>query len=105
MTAVFTDSNGVKRNFLWQYDKGQTLVVENLDYEVLPEVHFATSAYKDALVVTGTFQNGTFSVDIPDELLLDARKIVVYLYINSSYKGETVKTLDIFVRQRKKPKQ
>ena len=103
MTAIFTDSNGVKKNFLWQYDKGQTLVLENLDYTVSPEVHFATSSSKEALVVTGTFKNGTLSVRVPDALLLEARKIIVYLYINGSNAQETVKTLDIFVRPRKKP--
>ena len=105
MTAVFEDSNGVKRNFLWQYDKGQILVVKDLDYEILPEVHFATSAYQDAFVVDGEFDDGVLSALIPDELLLDARKITVYLYLNRSYKGSTVKTLDIFVRPRKKPAQ
>lgn len=103
MTAIFTDSNGVKKNFLWQYDKGQTLVLENLDYDVSPEVHFATSSSSEALVVNGTFKNGKLSVPIPDALLLEAKKIIVYLYINRSKTGETVKTIDIFVRPRKKP--
>lgn len=103
MTAVFVDSQGVKRNFLWQYDKGQTLVLDNLDYDVSPEVHFTTSAFDEALVSEGFYNNGTLSVPIPDALLLDARKITVYLYMNGVVKGETVKTIDIFVRPRKKP--
>ena len=32
MNAVFTNASGDKQNFLYQYDKGQTLVVENLEY-------------------------------------------------------------------------
>lgn len=103
MTAVFVDSQGVKRNFLWQYDKGQTLILNNLDYDVSPEVHFTTSAFDEALVSEGFYNNGTLSVSIPDALLLDARKITVYLYMNGVVKGETVKTIDIFVRPRKKP--
>ena len=50
MNAVFTNSRGDKQNFLYQYDKGQTLVVENLEYKVSPEVHFTTTALQDALV-------------------------------------------------------
>lgn len=103
MTAVFIDSQGVKRNFLWQYDKGQTLVLENLDYEVSPEVHFATSSSKEALISMGNFQDGTLKVAVPDALLLEAKKITVYLYINGGKTGETVKVIDIFVRPRKKP--
>lgn len=103
MTAVFKDSNGIKRNFLWQYDKGQTLVLENLEYEISPEVHFSTSSSKEALIAIGDFQNGTLQVNVPDALLLEAKKITVYLYINGTLTGETVKTLDIFVRPRKKP--
>ena len=61
MTAVFKDSNGVKRNFLWQYDKGQTLVLENLEYDVSPEVHFATSSSKEALIAVGSYNGGTLS--------------------------------------------
>lgn len=103
MTVVFKDSNGIKRNFLWQYDKGQTLILENLDYEVLPEVHFEISSSKEALIAIGDFHDGTLAVAIPDVLLLEARKITVYLYINGALQGDTVKVLDIFVRPRKKP--
>lgn len=103
MDAIFIDSNGNKKNFLWQYDKGQTLVLENLDYDISPKVHFATSLSKEALVVTGTFKNNTLTVNVPDALLLNANKINVYLYINNSNIGETIKALDIFVRPRQKP--
>lgn len=103
MTAVFKDANGIKKNFLWQYDKGQTLILENLEYDVSPEVHFATSSSKEALIAVGSYNGGTLSVLVPDPLLEEARKITVYLYLNESLTGETVKTLDIFVRPRKKP--
>ena len=103
MTAVFVDSNGVKKNFLWQSDRGQILEINELDYNVSPEVHFTKSSLKEALVAIGHYSNGTLQISIPDVLLLDARKITVYLYINGSLSGETVKTLDIFVRPRKKP--
>lgn len=103
MTAVFIDSNGIKRNFLWQYDKNQTLVLENLDYDIAPEVHFATSAFNEAFVATDiVYNNGRLEVLVPDVLLSEARKITVYLYVNGNV-GETVQTLDIFVRPRKKP--
>lgn len=103
MTAVFTDATGAKRNFLWQYDKGQTLVVENLDYEVSPEVHFETSATDNALVSTGTYKNGTLTVQIPDALLIEARAITAYLYIDKDTNAETVQKINIVVRPRKKP--
>lgn len=103
MTAVFADSTGIKRNFLWQYDKGQTLVLENLEYEVSPEVHFTTSSADEALVSIGSYKDGTLKVAVPNALLLEARKITVYLYIDSDSVAETVKTIDINVRPRKRP--
>lgn len=103
MTAVFKDLNGIKRNFLWQYDKGQTLILESLDYEVSPEVHFETSSSTETLVSTGSFDNGIFKVSIPDALLLEARKITAYLYVGGAKTSETVKVIDINVRPRKKP--
>lgn len=103
MDAIFIDHNGNKKNFLYQYDKGQMLVLNDLDYEVSPEVHFATSSSKEALVVQGSFSNGTLKVRIPDALLWEAKKIIVYLYINEGEAGETIKSIDINVRPRKRP--
>lgn len=103
MTAVFKDINGAKRDFLWQYDKGQILVIEDLDIDISPEVHFATSSSEEAIVVTGSFQDGVLKAPVPDALLLEARKITIYLYINGAITGETIRSFDIFIRPRKKP--
>ena len=103
MNAVFTNSNGDKQNFLWQYDKGQTLVVENLKYKVSPEVHFTTTALPEALVAQGTYKDGTFTVAIPNALLVSGRNITAYLYLEGVLSGETVKKIEITVRPRKKP--
>lgn len=103
MDAVFTDLNGNRRNFLWQYDKGQTLVIENLEYVVSPEVHFTTTALENALVVNGQYLDGVLKVHVPDALLLSANNIIVYLYLKGTQSSETVKELTITVRPRKKP--
>lgn len=103
MDAIFTDSNGNKRNFLWQYDKGQTLVVEGLDYTISPEVHFTTTALENSLIVRGMYMNGVLKVDIPDALLTTSNKIIAYLYLKGAQSGETVQALNISVRPRKKP--
>ena len=103
MNAVFTNSSGDKQNFLYQYDKGQTLVVENLEYKVSPEVHFTTTALPEALVAQGTYKDGTLTVAIPNALLLSGRNITAYLYLEGVLSGETVKKIEITVRPRKKP--
>ena len=103
MDAVFIDQSGVKRNFLWQYDKGQTLVVENVGYNISPEVHFETSATSEALMSRGVLLNGTLSVPIPDSLLLEARKIIVYIYVEKGSVGNTVEKIEINVKPRKMP--
>ena len=103
MNAVFTDSNGNKRNFLWQYDKGQTLVVEDLDYIISPEVHFTNTVLENALVAYGQYSDGVLKVNVPDALLLSANNIIVYLYLEGVQSGETIRELTITVRPRKKP--
>lgn len=103
MNAVFKDNSGVKRDFLWQYDRGQTLILEDLPYEQAPEVHFSTPTYDDALITNCIYNGGTLKVAIPDAFLTEAKTITVYLYLNDKNVGETVKSLDIAVRPRKKP--
>ena len=103
MDAVFTDSSGAKRNFLWQYDKDQTLVIENLEYSISPEIHFTTTALDEALIAKGEYKDGVLKVQIPNALLMYDRKITVYLYLDNALSGETVKKFDIVVRPRKKP--
>ena len=105
MDVTFMDLTGNRKNFLYQYDKGQMLVVENLECQSKPEVHFTTSAFNAAIVAEGvSFSNGTLMAKIPDALLFNSTKISAYLYMkNSDGKGETFKELNLFVRPRKKP--
>lgn len=105
MDVTFMDLTGNRKNFLYQYDKGQILVVENLECQAKPEVHFTTSAFNAAIVAEDvTFTNGTLKAKIPDALLFNSTKINVYLYLtNVENKGETFKELDLFVKPRKKP--
>ena len=103
MDAVFTGPNGDKRNFLWQYDKGQFLVLENLEYDVAPEVHFTTTALDEALVSFGDYEDGTLRVQIPDALLISGCNITAYIYVKGTISEETEQKIDITVRPRKKP--
>ena len=103
MNAVYTNSNEDKQKFLYQYDNGQTLVVENLEYKVSPEIHITTTTLPEALVAQGTYKDGTFTVAIPNALLLAGRNITAYLYLEGVLSGETVKKIENTVRPRKKP--
>ena len=104
MDAVFVDLSGKKKNFLYQYDKGQILMVEGLNYSTTPEVHFATSAFNAAIIATGVlYSDGVLQAKIPDALLFDARTIFAYIYAKSGSKGETCECVQINVRPRKKP--
>lgn len=103
MDAIFIDSKGNKKNFLYQYDKGQTFVVENFEYSKAPKAHFSIKSIKTAPSVSSRIVDGDLHVSIPDILLAYGENIVAYLYIEDSLIGNTVETIFISVIPRKRP--
>lgn len=103
MDAVFIDQNGNKKNFLYQYDIGQTFVIENFEYTKAPKVQFSIKSIKTMPSVRSQLIDGNLNVSIPDMLLTYGENIVVYLYIENGQKGSTVETIFISVIPRKRP--
>ena len=103
MDAVFIDKNGNKKNFLYQYDVGQTFIVENFEYSKAPKVQFSIKSIKTAPSVSSKLVGSDLQVSIPDMLLTYGDNIVAYLYIEDGIKGNTVETIFISVIPRKRP--
>ena len=103
MDAVFIDSKGNKKNFLYQYDVGQTFVVENFEYEKAPKVQFSIKSIKTMPSVSSILNGTDLHVSIPDMLLTYGENIIAYLYIEDGQIGNTVETIFISVIPRKRP--
>ena len=41
MDAIFIDKNGNRKNFLYQYDVGQTFIIEDFPYSKAPKAQFS----------------------------------------------------------------
>lgn len=104
MDAIFIDSNGNRKNFLYQYDVGQTFVIEDFEYEKAPKVQFSIKSIKTSPSVSSSIDtNGDLHVSIPDMLLTYGENIVAYLYIDNISSGSVVETVFISVIPRKRP--
>lgn len=103
MDVIFIDQKGNKKNFLYQYDKGQYLVIKDWEYDVAPKVEYQMGTLKTALSVTPVFEGTTVRCRIPDTLIAIGDDIVVYLYVEDAARGEVVMTFFISVRPRKRP--
>lgn len=105
MDIVFEDFNGNKKNFLYQYDKGQVLIVQDFDYDQAPKIEFSVPQIKTSLSVYSRLNKNTHELraDIPDSLIALGNDIVGYLYIDGGTSGAVVKTIYIAVVPRKMP--
>lgn len=105
MDIVFEDFNGNKKNFLYQYDKGQVLIVQDFNYDQAPKIEFSVPQIKTSLSVYSRLNKNTHELraDIPDSLIALGNDIVGYLYIDGGTSGAVVKTIYISVVPRKMP--
>lgn len=103
MDAIFIDQAGHKKNFLYQYDVGQTFIVEDFEYGTAPKVQFQIKSLKTSLSANSTIENGDLKVKVPDVLLEYGDDIVVYLYIEDAVQGNVIETIFISVIPRKIP--
>lgn len=103
MDVIFIDQKGNKKNFLYQYDKGQYLVIKDWEYDVAPKVEYQMGTLKTALSVTPVLEGTTVRCRIPDTLVAIGDDIIVYLYVEDAARGEVVMTFFISVRPRKRP--
>lgn len=102
MDIIFKDVYGNKKNFLYQYDVGQSLVIENWEYDS-PDVQFQMNSLKTTISAKSEIRDGALFCYIPDSLLTIGDNIIVYLYARDEEKGEVVFTYIINVIPRKRP--
>ena len=103
MDAVFIDANMNKKNFLYQYDVGQRLMIEDFGIGPAPKVQFSIKSIKSALSVDSEIIDRCLTVKIPDMLLTYGENIVAYIYRENGIKWNTVETVFISVIPRKRP--
>ena len=97
------DSYGKAVTSLTQWDINQTLFIENWEYDA-PTFHFCNKNSTGSLPVTGSVNNGTVTVKIPNILLTEALPITAYVYLyEGSDAGKTVYVIRIPVRAKPKP--
>lgn len=103
MDAIFIDQTGCKKNFLYQYDVGQSFIIENFPYSKAPKAQFSIKSIKTSPSVGSQLENGALRVAIPDMLLTYGEDIIVYLYIEDTMLGNIIETVFISVIPRKRP--
>lgn len=103
MDAVFIDQNGNKKIFLYQYDKGQYLEIENFPYTIAPKIYFQIKTIATSVSVQSTLQGNTLKCLIPNSLLAYGEDITAYIYIEDGEKEYVAETIFISVIPRKRP--
>lgn len=104
MAIVKVNKDRYTVDSLYQFDYNQDLTIYGLSLPSIPEIHFANSVVKEAIVKQATMDNaGIVSVDIPNEILTYPNNIDVYVCI---YEGDAFRVLYKFtipVNPKKKP--
>lgn len=97
------DSNGTTISSLTQWDYNITLVIEESGFTTAPMFHFAHEDSENTLPVQSILEDGKISVEVPNILLQEAKKILVYIFVKSGESGRTVEIIRIPVRDKAKP--
>ena len=105
MDVVFYDSKGNTINSLTQWDKNVTLYMKNLNLTAPPACHFSNKKNGKTLTVNAHTETEGFSVKVPNVLLQDSSRIMVYIYVHNEgqEEGRTHYISAIPVRARIKP--
>lgn len=94
---------------LWQYDYGQMLRITGKEFPKVTEVQFSLQrSGGHTLDRIGTFDNGVFSVQIPNELLQNKRAtsdytIYAFVYLSGDESGNTKYMIQLPVESRPEP--
>ena len=99
------DSYGNPVTYLTQWDKGQSLIIENTGLLEAPFFHFCNKKSTEALVVPSSIStDGTITVNIPNCLLKEPYSIIAYIYVyENDQSAKTLFTIQLPLRKRAKP--
>ena len=89
---------------LTQWDYGQILKISGVDAPAGTEVHYAANRSScDAIITVAELKEGNLYSAIPNKLLETGEDIRAYVYVADPDKGETVRTIEMPVKRRKRP--
>jgi hypothetical protein len=89
---------------LYQWDVNQVLEIRGLSLPTRPEIHFTNASMERVIVRQSTMDDtGIITVDVPNSLLQKPYKITAYVCIYEGETFESLYTIDIPVKARKKP--
>ena len=103
MDAIFIDKYGNRKNFLYQFDKGQKMVIEDVSYQSAPKIQYSISTIPTTFTVQSNIENNVLTASIPDAFLYSGEDIIAYIYLEDATTGQTVDAVYISVRERKRP--
>ena len=104
MSNVVVTNNRYTVDSLYQWDLNQDLVIHGLSLPSIPEIHFTNDAMNGAIVIQSTMDDsGVITAKIPNSLLQKPYTIKVYVCIYEGDTFESLYSMDIPVKARKKP--
>ena len=106
--AVFGSESIVKTDTIYQYNSGQVLQIEGLAFTNSTEFHLAIHGKDTAYVMTGTIENNTAKITIPEVLMINDfctcnYRIDVFVYVIDNSSGYTKYKIIIPVKSRPRP--
>ena len=89
---------------LFQWDRGQELVIYGLSLPIAPEIHFAHGSQEYATVCQSSMDAaGVIRVGIPDEFLQKAQPLKAYVCTDTAEAFRSLHCITIPVLGRSKP--
>jgi len=88
---------------LYQWDINRTLIVNGLNLEQNPEIHFYNANMERAIVRQATLDNGIVTVTIPNTLLQEPFTIKADVCIYESNVRKTIENIEIPVKAKARP--
>lgn len=101
--ANFKSYNNYITDSLYQWDINRTLVINGLNLEQAPEIHFYNANMERAIVRQATLDNGVATVTIPNSLLQEALIIKADVCIYEDDVRKTIEKIEIPVKAKARP--
>ena len=101
--ANFTAYGTYVTDSLYQWDINRTLIVNGLNLDQAPEIHFYNSNMEKAIVRQATLDNGVATVTIPNALLQEALTIKADVCIYEDDVRKTIENIEIPVKAKARP--
>lgn len=88
---------------LAQWDKNIQLQIREKEIDAAYKVHFFNCNSKEAMVMESTYEDGTLTVPVPNDILMEPHPITGYVWMEKNSEEKSVFCFRIIVRKRLKP--